>query len=152
MIVSVRFIFLMQLYAMGTDQAVPHLASDPPADDANSALSATGHFQLSWGSGDGQSGARYTLQESATPDFADAQVVYEGPDTASAFSGRRDGVSYFRVRAGDGTWSKPVEVVIQHHSLAKALIYLTIGAVVFLATAALVIAGHVAHRREVAQP
>ena len=82
----------------------------------------------------------FELQQSATPDFLSSRVRYVGTQTSSVLSGIPDGTRYFRVRArpanGDwGHWSEPVRFDVEHHSLATAATLMSIGALVFAATA-----------------
>jgi len=126
----------------------PTIKADPQLDSNNTAHSENGYYQISWSLKDADAQVVYVLQESLSPDFADASEVYEGPDDSTTFSGRQDGVFHYRVKAGSGPWSDAIKVVVQHHSLGEALMYLAAGAVVFLATGALVMTGHIRHRRE----
>lgn len=127
--------------------ASPVLGHDPDLA-ADTEVSDTGYYRLSWTAPD--DGGPVTVQESETADFAGADTIYEGPDAATVVSGRLDGAYYYRIRAGRGPWSDPVTVTVRHHSLAQAFSILGLGAVVFLATAALVVGGHRRHRREMA--
>jgi hypothetical protein len=92
----------------------------------------------------------FLLEEATDADFSDAVVIYEGPDVARAISGKFDGVYHYRVQDA-GVWSESVTVAVQHHSLEKALAFLAVGAIVFLATAVLIVAGHLGHRRALRQ-
>ncbi|MEZ6082555.1 MAG: hypothetical protein R3E58_01045 [Phycisphaerae bacterium] len=126
----------------------PTLSSNPPVADGGAAVSENGYFQISWTLADAGDDTVFVLEESSSADFANPIEVYHGVDRSTTFSGRQDGVSFFRVKSEGGSWGEPLKVVIQHHSLGEALIYLAAGAAVFLSTAALVIFGHIQHRRE----
>lgn len=128
--------------------AAPVLTSNPPVGDSGYALSDTGYYALSWvWDGDGVE-TDFVLEESRSCDFSKPKLIYQGPDHSTALSGLLDGEYFYRVRAGDGAWAEPIKIVVRHRSLKESIIYLVIGAAVFLATAVLVVAGHFAHRRE----
>jgi hypothetical protein len=112
---------------------------------ASTERSDTGSYRLSWSSG---GDLEVTLEEATRADFTDARTLYRGVDGATVVSGRFDGVYHYRARRGGGAWSAPVTVTVAHHSLAEALAYLAVGAVVFVATVALIVGGHRRHRRE----
>lgn len=102
----------------------------------------------------------FELQQAESPEFRDPLVRYRGPDRASFLAGLPEGGHFFRVRTIDpardedspdgaaGPWSAPLEVVIEYQSLAFAVTLFGIGAVVFLATLVLVVAGSIRARRE----
>lgn len=115
---------------------------------ADVAVSDTGHFRLSWPA-PGE-GAVVTVEESTASDFLGARTIYQGAESATVISGRLDGTYHYRIRAGRGPWSEPVSVTVRHHSLAQAFAFLAVGAVVFVATALLIISGHRRHRQEMA--
>ena len=114
---------------------------------ADTEVSDTGFYSLSWAGG----GRPVTLQEATIADFSDADTIYEGVDEATVVSGKLDGIYYYRIREGEGPWSETLVVTVRHHSLVQAFSFLALGAVVFLATAALIIGGHRRHRREMAE-
>ncbi len=106
---------------------------------ADSDVSTEGYFQLRW-----EAAEPIRLVESDSRDFRDARVVYEGPDTATVLSGKPDGVYHYRIEsiAGRTPIGEPVSVTVAHHSLARALAFFAVGAVVFLATLALIVLGN----------
>ena len=121
-----------------TAKAVPTLKSD-------SNESSAGYYQLHWTNnhtGD------FILQESSKPDFSNAELLYQGPDTATLVSGRKNGTYYYRVRSADAEneWSNPVRVNVTHHPLSRAFMFFSLGALVFVATLTMVIRGNLAHR------
>lgn len=88
----------------------------------------------------------YELQRSREPTFKDPKTLYRGPDQGRFVSGLLDGSYYFRVRARQGDaawsdWSKPQELVVTHWSRTRALSLMAIGALVFIATAFVVLRG-----------
>ena len=107
---------------------------------ASPVVATAGYFQLSWAA-DGP----VELVESPDPAFTQSRLVYAGPDHATVLSGKRDGAWFYRIRqTGNGIpgpWSRPLEVTVRHHSLNRALLFFTIGGVVFGATALLIAAG-----------
>lgn len=99
-------------------------------------------------------GTGFQLEE--VHDGGDPIVLAVGPHRAAALSGRDDGRYRFRVRAvpkgaAPGAWSARLAVRVEHHSLTLALSVLALGAVVFLATAGLVLVGHARARRAAAE-
>ncbi len=110
----------------------------------------TGHFTLTWeAAGEDEAGHAFVVQQAREADFSDAQILYEGPSTAATMSGLLDGVYYYRARLSESsTWSESIAVVVQHHSLTQAFIFLGLGAIVFLSTGVLIIGGHIKQRRE----
>ncbi len=119
----------------------------PPSLTADVEVATAGYFSLSWRLSRDASADHvdFELQESATASFDDARVVYTGPDLATTFTGRSDGTYYFRLREvdvdGRNQWSEVVTVQVKHHPLQRAVIFFALGALVFLATLALVLRG-----------
>lgn len=146
MIGSAWFATLWMLLPVAADEAAPTLQSSPEAQE-HVAHSDTGYYALNWNI-ESEGDAAFVLEESSTADFEKTRRIYEGRDRSTTFSGRMNGAYHYRVRVGDGLWSQPLTMIVQHRSLAEATVYLGVGAVVFLATAVLVITGHLAHRRE----
>jgi hypothetical protein len=130
---------LLGLLIAGTGYAgaqAPHLSVD-------NAIASAGFFRLSWES----NAKRVELQVASSPDFQDPATVYTGPDRATVISGKPDGTLYYRIRALSnpeaGPWSEPVKVEVQHHSLARALMFLSLGILVFSITAIVIVRGSV---------
>jgi len=100
------------------------------------ARDSAGFFSLDW------SGAeRVELEQSTGPDYRDARIVYRGADTRTTISGLPDGEYRFRIRPeGAPEWSDQAVVVVEHHSLGRALLFFGLGAGVF-AVLMLAIAG-----------
>lgn len=146
--VLVVLVLLTGTFALGGDQGEGVTAPLGQSVEltADPELSDTGYFRLSW-TGDG---AAVTVEEATTADFSDARVIYEGTEAATVMSGRLDGTYHYRIRAAQSRWSAPIIVTVRHHSLAQAFAFLTVGALVFVATAVLIIAGHRRHRQEMA--
>lgn len=112
-----------------------------------------GYYQLHWVAGE----TPVRLVESVDPGFQTRRVLYEGPDTARLISGKRDGHYYYRLEKavpgnttvhGAVVVSNVLGVTVQHHSLARAFTFFTIGAAVFLATLILVLFGGRSERRQ----
>lgn len=110
------------------------------------ALSEDGSYRLQWGSAPPAS--EYEVQMSTSASFEEPVTIYRGPDDARAISGKLNGTYHYRVRTAGGNWSAPTKVEVTHHPLARAWLFLGMGATVFLATAALIALGHRQHRRE----
>lgn len=104
--------------------------------------SLTGAYRLSW---EGSAGATFKLVENGA-------LLYEGPDAATTVTGRPAGRYEYALSVGDGAASAASCVVeVAPPPMSQALGLLSVGALVFLATLALVVLGHRAHRREVGE-
>lgn len=117
----------------------------PPTLSADTTVATAGYYRLSWTHPGMADSLAFELQESPTADFTAAETVYQGPDRATSHSGRTDGDYHFRVRALTGesasAWSAPVTVQVRHHSLLRAGLFFALGALVFIATLALILRG-----------
>jgi len=115
--------------------------SPAPAIASDSDVATAGFYRLSWDA----AFPRIELQEATTPDFRSPATLYIGTDRATTISGKPDGQWYYRVRTMQddlpGSWSDPVEVTVAHHSLSRALMFLTLGIIVFLAIVTVIIRG-----------
>jgi len=120
----------------------PALAGEQPTLSASTERATGGYYSLSW---DGAGDVRYELQEAREPGFDTPRPIYEGRDTASVISGKPDGDYFYRVRtlseAGPGPWSEPARVSVAHHSLARALQFFFVGALVFAVLVTVIIRG-----------
>ncbi|GEM20169.1 hypothetical protein NONS58_15770 [Nitrosococcus oceani] len=79
-------------------------------------------------------------------EFTQPTTIYRGPDQGTLISGQNNGHYFYRVRTlkqGQSTssWSSPLVVTVQHHSLARAFAFFSAGATVLFATLALIISG-----------
>ena len=114
--------------------SAPQLSSDTD-------VASAGFYRLMWET----HAEDVELQEATDPDFRNVTMPYRGPDRATVISGKPDGTWYYRVRTADGAhagpWSRAVAVTVAHHSLARALMFLSLGVVVFVATATMIIRG-----------
>lgn len=135
-IISVTLV-LVCLFMIGSIQAqvsVPQLSSD-------SDVASAGFFRLSWET----AAERVELQEDTSPDFRNPITAYLGSDRAAVISGKADGTWYYRIRAMDdaqgGAWSEPLAVVVEHHSLSRALMFLSLGVIVFVAIVLMIMRG-----------
>ena len=112
-----------------------------PTISSDSDVATAGFYHLSWDA----AFARIELQEAANPDFRSPTTLYTGTDSATTISGKPDGQWYYRVRVIQndlpGSWSDPVEVTVTHHSLSRALMFLTLGIIVFISIVTVVIRG-----------
>jgi len=115
-----------------TVSAPPGTAATDVMLDASPPRARDGSFTLSWGAdADAAKAFRVTERTGAQP-----VTLYEGADTARFQSGKPDGRYVYRVAAlsagGEvlGT-SDEIEVVVDHHSLMRALSFFALGAFVF---------------------
>ncbi len=91
----------------------------PPPSAPTLKLTGSGTSQILEWEGEGET-LEYVLEQAAAPDFAEAEVVYEGRGTSWSVpvSTYKPGIYYYRVRAisdgGSGPWSdgQEIEVVI----------------------------------------
>jgi hypothetical protein len=104
-------------------------------------LATAGYYRLSWTADTPQ----VTIEET-TPDSGATTTLYTGPDRATLISGQANGTRIYRAGeiAANGrisAWSEPVTVTVAHHPLSRALGFFAVGALVFLATLALIVQG-----------
>ena len=113
--------------------------AEPVEIQTDTAVATAGYYQLSWSTG----ATEIVLQEAASPEFASPRVVYRGADDARVMSGKPDGDWYYRARTAgaDGEFGNVVKVTVQHHPLGRAFAFFALGAVVFLSTLGVIIAG-----------
>lgn len=114
--------------------------------NATPEMSTDGFYLLKWANISSGEKGEYLIEESISPSFIEPVVVYRGPDTATSISGKRDGVYYYRLSVYKSDkpvhTSKTITVEVSHHSLDRALRFMAVGAVVFLATSFMILAGH----------
>lgn len=142
---------LAAVLVVGLLGGVAHAAPAPELGTGTTEATA-GYYRLTW-SGDSAREPVYTVQEAPSAEFHSTRTVYRGRNGATVLSGLPDGERYYRVRAryGDGEvtpWSEPVRVRVDHHPLSRAWTFFGVGAVVFLSTLGLIVAGGVRERRE----
>ena len=108
--------------------------------------SDTGAYRIEW---QGPEAIVYRLIET-DPSGAD-HTLYEGSELASTVSGRMEGPHTYRVgvlqAGGTRQWSDPCIVDVQPPSMGLALLLFAVGLLVCLATVAVIVRGHRAHRR-----
>jgi len=140
-------ILLVQISSLSAQAHLPV----PEFEKSFSTTSNAGHVKLIWMVNDGQSPddhIYFELQRATDPKFETAKTLYKGPDLASFLSGMPDGKFYFRVRSlteGEdqvSDWSETLVINVEHQSLQLAFNLFGIGAVVFLATVAVVVIGN----------
>jgi len=107
----------------------------------NNTIATAGFFRLHW-----ETQAKHVeLQVATSPQFEAPTTAYIGPDRATVISGKPNGTLYYRVRALDSQhpnpWSESVIVEVRHHSLPRALMFLSLGVLVFLITVTMIIRG-----------
>lgn len=140
-----RFLALSLFCFSGLINAGETLQLASPTLTADTAIATAGYYRLSWAVSEARKQLRFELQESANVDFANPRSIYTGLDAATTFSGRADGDYYFRVRsleAGQPSpWSSVTQVQVRHHPPTRAWLFFGLGAIVFLATLALILRG-----------
>ncbi|AGA31923.1 hypothetical protein TVNIR_0212 [Thioalkalivibrio nitratireducens DSM 14787] len=147
-VAGVYAVLLLALAAMPTVGAAGGAA---PEIGSSAELARAGYYQLRWVLDEAEV-ARYRVEEDTDPAFSEPVALYEGADRATVVSGRSDGIFHYRARAtlADGSesaWSETLTVEVAHHPRAQAFGIFTVGGLVFLATAGLIVAGTRAERR-----
>jgi hypothetical protein len=120
-------------------------ANHAPKLSSDHVVASAGFFRLSWQT----EARRIELQEANNPNFDNAKTLYRGPDRNSVISGKANGQWFYRVRALDAdkpdsqtaVWSDPVTVQVAHHDLSRALMFLSLGALVFIGIVVLILRG-----------
>lgn len=116
---------------------------------SSEAVSSGGYYQIDWEGG--EDAGQFQLQESRVEDFSQVREIYRGTQTASVISGRGNGGYYYRIRQVDdggnaiSSWSTPLKVVVEHHSLGRAFLFFIVGLLVFAATLVAIIYGSRRH-------
>lgn len=107
----------------------------------------------------GPEAATFELQQSPDPAFPESETRtrYQGNDPGSVISGLPAGSHHFRIRAIahdgiPGEWSTPVEVRVEFMATRWVVTLLVFGGVVFFATLAAIITGHLRTRQSHAEP
>ncbi len=115
-----------------------------------------GVVNLAW---EGPDKATFELQQSPDPEFPgdDTRTRYQGTDPGSVVTGLPAGSHYFRIRsvpadAPPGEWSAPLEVRVEFIATRWVILLLISGAIVFLATLAAILRGHLRSRHEPLEP
>lgn len=107
---------------------MPLALSAQPVFDAPPERSTDGGFTLAW-----EADNAVVLEQATAPGHEDARVLYQGGDSSTVISGLPDGEYRFRLRAAEAdAWADQTTVVVEHHSLARAFGFFTVGAIVFL--------------------
>lgn len=102
--------------------------------EADTPVATAGFYQLKW-----QAPGPVVLEEDDSPSFASPRIIYRGVDAARVMSGQRDGERYYRIKDEGGSLSSNiVKVTVQHHSLARAFSFFSLGATVFVSTLLLI--------------
>lgn len=138
-----RAVFIGALLLIAPFCAASAQSSLPtPQLSSNTGVATAGFYRLSWQTPEAED---IQLQEADNPNFADAALWYQGPDDASAISGKPDGTWYYRARVirddRSGPRSEAVKVAVAHHPLSRAFMFFTLGVVVFISTLLMVISG-----------
>ena len=121
----------------------PGASTASPLFENEAVLSSdTGYVSLNWSNPDHQ---KIELQQANSPDFENAQTLYEGKNKSLFVSGLRDGTYYFRLCDQQGTWSAPVKLHVKHHAIEKAWALFALGALVFLSIIFVIIRGAKEH-------
>ncbi len=119
------------------DKPVP----DIPLESNND----SGYFSIIWHDDGSNPNAIFELQQAKNKDFQDASVIYKGLDRASFISGLPNGTYYYRIRKTideeKSPWSETIVVHIEHHSLYLAFSLASVGLLVFVLTAGIIIKG-----------
>lgn len=115
---------------------------------SSTTISNDGSFTLSW---EIPRDSRIELQQAAqqTNTF---KTIFTGADSATVITGLPDGDYLYRARLTDAQgnlsdWSPISTIVVQHHSISRALSFFMVGAMVFAGTLLLILLGGKASRQ-----
>lgn len=111
-----------------------------------SKISDNGTVTLAW---EKPESLEIKLEQSYSQDFGETFTRYKGTDPASVITGLPEGTHYFRIsETGTPNWSAPLAVKVKFFPRWKLWLILSIGAVVVLATIAVIIIGHFTTKNE----
>jgi len=141
--------FWVLVFALTGHAALAQNIPRPAFENDRENFSNAGYVKISWAweAGNGvEASPVFQLQRSQDPAFTNPKTIYEGQDFASFRSGLENGLYFYRVNAtlpGGVTsdWSDPVQVEVQHHSMALTFTLAGLGALVFLITVIIVVQG-----------
>ena len=117
-------------------------------------IATAGYYQLRWEWPEVTPATRFILLESAVHEGADTKrIIYSGSDTASVISGKPDGIYAYSVQVLDGrvqpvAQSDRVQVMVEHHSLTRAIGFFMLGAIVFVATLLVILRSAARYKQE----
>ncbi len=131
---------LVKLVGGAEPSSVGFITPESSPADANE-----GHLLIQWTAAKGSLN-QFELQQSPTESFAEARVLYRGPDTSSFVTGLPAGSTFFRVRGlntdGDpGSWSPPLKVVVRFPAMGKVIVLILAGGVMLLVLAWTILRG-----------
>jgi hypothetical protein len=124
---------------------------------SDTTLATAGYYQLTWSWPHAPADTTYSLIEfNSSSSHPNGHEIYAGPDLASVISGKRNGSYRYVVRAIGAddevlALSNPLKIVVAHHSLARAWIIFTLGALVFISILVVVRVESVRHQRGLRQ-
>ncbi|MEQ8953320.1 MAG: hypothetical protein RL120_04240 [Gammaproteobacteria bacterium] len=95
---------------------------------ADTTLSTEGYFVLSWAS----LADAVALQQSDSPGFLEFTSRDLPGSGQITITGLEDGDYYFRLLGDDGTVTEPLVIEVQHHPLSRALLFFSLGLILFL--------------------
>jgi len=110
--------------------------------NASTDFSTDGSVRLFW-----QLPANTLIElQKRVPEKNDFFTIYQGQDGATVITGLVDGNYEFRARLknheGDfSDWSSTLKLLVEHHSLTRAMTYFFVGAGVFIGTVMLILIG-----------
>lgn len=118
-------------------------------------IATAGYYQLSWDWPAATPDTYFVLDETSKKDgeAMPHEIIYSGPNLASVISGKPDGVYVYTIRAMDAQQnilarSEEIEVTVEHHSLARAVVFFVIGLIVFVAILLVIMRGALRHSQE----
>lgn len=138
---------LLLLLLAGAARAAPQIELH-----SDTTFATAGYYQLTWSWPGAPADTNYALVEViSTETHSDSREIYQGPDLASVISGKRNGTYRYLVRAVSAggkvlARSNPLKIVVSHHSLLRAWLVFTLGAVIFIATLLVILRESAKHR------
>ena len=119
-----------------TGFGAPLHAGTPQFVEPGPVTSDTGYAMIGW-----KADAPVTLTMLRNDDPATARTLYSGANSASFVSGLEDGIYTLTLRDKAGLRSAPLELTVIHQPLARALLLVAMGALIFLAIVATILRG-----------
>jgi hypothetical protein len=97
----------------------------------------TGYYTLRWSNPKQQP---VTIDRATSIDFHDSQPVFQGTETSTFVTGLGDGTYYFRLQS-ETVQPDILRLTVAHRSLTESLALFCVGAIVFLASALVILRG-----------
>ncbi len=129
-------VFVTLAFVVALSIAVPAVAQELAFASQGPLQSDTGHLLVEW-----EAPGDVTLMLSRGADAEAGKALYRGGNSAYFMSGLEDG-DYTLTLVGDGGQeSEPMKLTVEHQSLEQAIWLTIVGAIITLATIAVIVRG-----------